>query len=305
MRKRGCERRRPPVLGLIAEPGAATLVDVYSPWLSVACGATEREAVSVESISWALRAQNISAMEKLVLIGIANHDGDGGAWPSIATLAMYANASTRTVQRCVQALADCGFISIEMNMGGTMHTRADRRPNHYVIHRPKNGVTSMSPRDGNGVTSDAQRGDTAMSPEPSLNHPKPSLAQLPLSVPDPFDTFWEIWPRRVGKGAAKKAFDRAIKRASVETIFAGARRMASLWATMPPNDRQFVPYPERWLNADRWADEIDVQLEGEPRQALPQWIADADCPDCSGSGWKTIEEGSMDVGPCHCRKEPS
>lgn len=261
--------------------------------------------MSVESISWALRAQNISAMEKLVLIGIANHDGDGGSWPSIATLAMYANSSTRTVQRCIQALADRGFITVEQNMGGTMHTRADRRPNHYVIHRPKSGVTPMSPRDGNGVTSDAQRGDTAMSPEPSLNHPKPSLAQLPLSVNDSFDRFWEIWPRRVAKGAARKAFDRAVKRAPLDTILAGAQRVADMWITMTPGDRQFVPYPERWLNADRWADEITDGLEGEPRQAKPRWMADIDCPDCGGSGWKTVDEDTNTVGPCHCRKEPS
>jgi hypothetical protein len=261
--------------------------------------------MSVESISWALRARNISAMEKLVLIGIANHDGDGGSWPSIATLAMYANSSTRTVQRCIQSLADAGFITVEQNAGGTMHTRNDRRPNHYVIHRPKNGVTPMSPRDNNGVTSDAQRGDIAMSPEPSLNHPKPSLAQLPLSVSTSFDAFWEIWPRRVGKGAARKAYDRALKRATIDEIHEGARRVAALWKTMPPADRQFVPYPERWLNADRWADEIVEGLEGEPRQSRPAWVADADCPDCSGSGWATIEEGSNDVGPCHCRKDPS
>ena len=51
--------------------------------------------MSVESISWALRVQELTPTDKLVLIGIANHDGDGGSWPSIATLAMYAASYTR------------------------------------------------------------------------------------------------------------------------------------------------------------------------------------------------------------------
>lgn len=259
--------------------------------------------MSVESMSWALRAQNVTAMEKLVLIGIANHDGDGGAWPSVATLAIYANASTRTVQRCIAALSDKGFITVEANMGGTAHTRNDRRPNHYVVHRPKNGVTQMSPRVDNGVTSDAQRGDTAMSPEPSLNHPNTSLAQLPLSVPDFFDEFWTAWPKKVGKRAAHLAFKRATARSAPMEIIRGAERMAEQWRRMEPADRQYVPYPERWLNGDRWLDEMPSQFDA-PTTARVEWIADANCPECAGTGWSTLEEGGNTVGPCPCRSNP-
>lgn len=125
--------------------------------------------MSVESISRALRVQGLTATEKLVLIGIANHDGDGGAWPSIATLAMYADTTDRTVQRSITGLVDKGFVEVEANAGGTAKTRNDRRPNRYILHF--DGVTEMSPRETDGVTSDAPRGDTAVSPEPSSNHP--------------------------------------------------------------------------------------------------------------------------------------
>lgn len=125
--------------------------------------------MSVEAMSLALRVAGISPTEKLVLIGIANHDGDGGAWPSVATLAVYANASERTVQRAIASLQARGLLTVEANAGGNANTRGDRRPNLYVLHL--DGVTSASPRSRNGVTSEAQRGDTAMSPEPSSNHP--------------------------------------------------------------------------------------------------------------------------------------
>ena len=51
--------------------------------------------MSIESVAQALKPRSLTATQKLVLIGIANHDGDGGAWPSMTTLAGYAECSER------------------------------------------------------------------------------------------------------------------------------------------------------------------------------------------------------------------
>lgn len=259
--------------------------------------------MSVESMSWALRVQDLLPTEKLVLIGICNHDGDGGAWPSIATLSMYAATSTRTVQRAIAALVEHGYVTVDTNAGGTMQTRNDRRPNHYVVHRPRHGATPTSPRESNGVTPVTERDDTAMSPEPSLNRPT-TLAQPPLSASElegdsaHFETFWTIWPKKMGKGAARKAFSRATRRADPATIIAGAERISREWDAMPAVEHKYVPYPERWLNADRWLDQTFDELLTKP--AVPHWEADADCLDCGGDGWLPLEEGSNDVVRCAC-----
>ena len=258
-----------------------------------------KEAMSVESISWALRVQDLTPTDKLVLIGIANHDGDGGSWPAVSTLAMYAGVSERTVQRAIAALQQRGLINVETNAGGTMHTRNDRRPNFYTINRPRHGVTSTTPRQENGVTPVTSRGDIAVSPEPSLNHQELSLAQLSLSVSagSRFDEFWKVWPKRVGKGAAIRAYERALKRATHEQIVTGAKQMAALWAVMSEQDRRYVPYPERWLNSDRWADETlqDVPFE-VPKVARP----DDNCPVCEGFGWVTVDEEANLMDRCEC-----
>lgn len=133
--------------------------------------------MSIEAMATVLNSGNLPPRTKLVLLGIANHDGDGGAWPSIETLARYACCSERTVQREISKLVDAGLVTVHTNAGGTRQTRPDRRPNVYQIHINRvvdntvNGVTQMSPRDSDGVTPVTERGDTAMSPEPSLNHP--------------------------------------------------------------------------------------------------------------------------------------
>lgn len=127
--------------------------------------------MSVESMASALRLQGLPPVEKLLLIGIANHDGDGGAWPSIATLATYTGLSVRQTQRTVQKLVDRGLVEVGVNEGGNKKTKNDRRPNLYILHL-------------DGVTSQAERGDTQTSPRgvtPDVTRTIPGTIQEPSS----------------------------------------------------------------------------------------------------------------------------
>lgn len=98
---------------------------------------------------------------------------------------------------------------------------------------------------------------TPSRPVPSRPDPKeePS-SQLTLVTEsdggDTFSFFWLCYPRKVGKAAAAKAWDKAVKRATPAVIQAGARRLAT-----DPNlpELQFVPHPATWLNRDGWLDE--------------------------------------------------
>lgn len=72
---------------------------------------------------------------KLVLLGVANHAGDGGAWPSVGTLATYANVSEREVQRALSKLIDAGELARHVQRGGTVdsHRHDFERPNRYEV----------------------------------------------------------------------------------------------------------------------------------------------------------------------------
>lgn len=68
--------------------------------------------------------------EKLVLLGVANHEGDGGAFPSHATLARYANVDERNVRRAITKLVEMGELSVEVHGGAG---RRDRKTNLYRV----------------------------------------------------------------------------------------------------------------------------------------------------------------------------
>jgi hypothetical protein len=147
--------------------------------------------MSVEALVIALHHSRTKGATKLVLLGIANHDGDGGSWPSVATLAKYAKVDKRSVQRSLDELERMGEIRRILGQGGD-HSMADyRRPNLYRFllscphdcdrttnHRTTHsetvwpdveqlstGVTPMSPR-GVGVRG---RGDVGVTQTNLLN----------------------------------------------------------------------------------------------------------------------------------------
>jgi len=79
----------------------------------------------------ALHHSRAKGATKLVLVGIANHDGDGGAWPSIGTLARYAACSASQVQRSIKRLEELGEIRRHIQQGGTWDMQSWARPNRY------------------------------------------------------------------------------------------------------------------------------------------------------------------------------
>lgn len=122
---------------------------------------------------------------KLILLGIANHDGDGGAWPSVARLATYGNCSARNVQRAIAELERLGEVRREQGKGGTAATPDHSRPNLYRFllrcpascdrsseHRTRNQLPAFDPpTPASPPDASVTPGVTPVSPEPSLNRP--------------------------------------------------------------------------------------------------------------------------------------
>jgi hypothetical protein len=64
-----------------------------------------------------------------------------------------------------------------------------------------------------------------------------------------FEKFWEVFPKKVDKGAARRAWRSALKKADPELIIEKAKAYAD-----DPNlpEKRFIKYPGSWLNAEAW-----------------------------------------------------
>lgn len=152
--------------------------------------------MSLESLAMVLHHSRARGTDKLILIGIANHDGDGGAWPSLETLATYGgHVDERTVRRSLRRLEALGEVQTYVQSGGPSGIPAWKRTNRYEVllscpatcDRTKNhrniplpaapadlwikGGTPTPPGDAH-----APRGGTPTPPDPgSPTPPKPSI----------------------------------------------------------------------------------------------------------------------------------
>lgn len=89
--------------------------------------------MSVEHLTVVLHHSKATGTAKLVLLGIANHQGDGGAWPSVATLAKYAGVQPRGVQKALEKLRSLGEVRVQLQAGGTPGMDDHDRPNLYEV----------------------------------------------------------------------------------------------------------------------------------------------------------------------------
>lgn len=79
-----------------------------------------------------------------------------------------------------------------------------------------------------------------------------------------FDRFWEAYPRRVGKGAALKAWSKLNPHAElVERIIEAVERQ-KLSREWLKDGGQYIPHPTTWLNQTRWEDELPSQAPSGP-----------------------------------------
>jgi hypothetical protein len=196
--------------------------------------------MSIEAVSLVLNNSRATGRAKLVLLGIANHLGDHGAWPSISTLARYANASERSVKRDIQELVELGELKVELQ---NAPTKTQYKTNLYWI-TIGSGVTDSA----SGVTDWVSRGDSSgksgVTPVGTQNIiltiKEPSLK----SDLDSFDTFWNLYPKKVAKADALKAWKQVLKKKTADEMIG----LTKAYSESKLPDMTYIPYPASWLN---------------------------------------------------------
>jgi hypothetical protein len=68
-----------------------------------------------------------------------------------------------------------------------------------------------------------------------------------------FEEFWLVCPRKVGRGAAEKAWPKAVELAGdAEVLITAMRAFAG---QVSGKDPTYIPHPSTWLNRKQWTDE--------------------------------------------------
>ena len=137
--------------------------------------------------------------------------------------------------------------------GGYINRRADKEIEHYKakVEQASRAGKASAERRTNGRSTDVQ---------PTNNH-KP-ITNNHISI-DQFETFWKIYPKKVSKENAKKAWIKIKPNDDLIVKITKAVKDQKL----SEREQQFIPHAATWLNAKRWEDEI----AGTTQKPLMGW----------------------------------
>jgi hypothetical protein len=157
------------------------------------------------------------------------------AYPSRGTLAERLHCSKASVDRAAQELVDSGAMTKQQRHNSSVvYTLQVSSPLHRGVLTGDEG--GSAPVMTGVLTGDDLTITTELEP------------QEPELLNKGFATFWAVYPKKDDKPLAKRSFEKALKRATLDVIIAGAER----YRDDPNRDQLFTKNPSTWLNADAW-----------------------------------------------------
>lgn len=243
-----------------------------------------------------LKASTISTLKALAF---CTGRASSACYPSIQTLQDMTGHSENTVRAALKDLEALGFITRTARVGAsniyalqidTMRSAHRRRRwgNTYEAgdpYTPGSNVTTTVEEldDSERTTAPANLAEAPVEPvEAETPAPVPAPVQgditpapakkkakkgtAPARVASEFEDFYASYPRHVGKDAARRAFEKAVKAGTpAADIVDGARRYAAATAAAGTETR-FIAHPATWLNAGRWSDDME---DAAPEELTP------------------------------------
>lgn len=201
--------------------------------------------MSNEALTAVAKSEIRPSGRKFVAMALADYaDEAWSCFPSVEQLAAYTCQGEKTVRDHLDALEQDGVISRERQR------REDGTLGRYRFRIIRRNLPVADQRQKSPVA-DFARGEKH--PEPAAksatHNPQlePSIVSSARKASE-FDQFWAIYPNKVGKRAAEKAFISARKRVEF------APMMNALLDYVHKSDDRAWCNPTTWLNQDRWED---------------------------------------------------
>lgn len=221
---------------------------------------------------------------------LVRHGSDpSNCYPSHARIAERIGKSARSVPAWIRALEDAGWVDRvpRWRRGDEVATSRpdgdgwEPTSNGYVVRAVQRGVRAeergplpaeeqppsalgRAPKDSheNDTQEENARAGSLFSDDEVPREPDPPII-LNDALESQFAEFWKAYPLKVGKGAARKAWPAAVRKArDWQRIVAGAER----YRADPNRSPQFTAHPSTWLNGERWDDDPLPVRGGQPQR---------------------------------------
>jgi hypothetical protein len=201
--------------------------------------------MSIQIMNAVWRESKSKGRARLVLLSIADHQGELGAWPSIETLANMVNSSPRSVQRDIQDLIELGELVVEFRSAPTY---GPYKANRYFVNLPgvTDGVSEVTKTASEVTDSESEVTESASEVTAGgvLTLNRTLKETLTKQADESFETFWNLYPKKVAKADALKAWKQVLKKKTADEMIGITKAYSE--SKLP--DMTYIPYPASWLN---------------------------------------------------------
>jgi hypothetical protein len=108
-----------------------------------------------------------------------------------------------------------------------------------------------------------------------------------------FNEFYTLYPRKQGRRAAEKSWQRLSSQEQQDAYDALSNHI-EYWK-LKQTEKDFIPHPATWINQGRWEDELDMEVKKNKKPDLPWYSSEelttkkaqeVQCPAYAGEGWQ-------------------
>lgn len=198
--------------------------------------------------------EHLTPSEKLLYGEISSLTGKTGyCFASNAYFAALYGLTERTIRRMLADLHEQGYIRIEDGNGGRQRRRIYAGINPLALNPDKNVREPGQKCPGNpdkNVPRISKENNKANNPPKA-----PQGAEADIWDKAAWDRFWAIYPRKVDKQKAIRAWNRLKADRKLMQIMSAALKAQRASEEWRRDNGRAIPYPSTWLNNRRWEDE--------------------------------------------------
>jgi hypothetical protein len=212
--------------------------------------------VSHIATNWAFQVKGLKPATKIVLLYLADrHNPDYGCFPSIGRLADDCEISPRSAHTHIDTLENLGLIK------RIARHRADgkKSSNEYLLNFTIKQIDHLQELQ----IPTAKNADGNMQNLQIINPVINNLVNNTYYLSEAFEKAWRFYPRKIGKGAALKSFQKALKQIHGNELLS---KIEEYSLAIGGSDIKYIPHLSTWLNQERWNDELPEKNQNIDKQ---------------------------------------
>lgn len=211
------------------------------------------------------------------ILCLANREPNRGYLPPLEDVAFGLRVNERKAQQIIDTLVGAGLLTknpdstVEPHGWKQRQRVSDNVAERVAKHRARNADVTLQETDSDNESNvtetfpHARATDTETDTETDTPHTPQGVADPDadsdtdetdaMTYSDEFEAFMRVYPKRVGKGAAWRAWKKLRPSKTLQRRMADAVKAQSTWPQWQRENGKYIPNPATWINQARWDDE--------------------------------------------------